>query len=90
MLIVPLGAASARTWFYERWIGASDAAAQAWVKGTGWDVKNVKQEGSDIVISVVGPGTSPPVQALRAAVRKDVPPRIPVLVIEENGATTKL
>ena len=90
VLIVPLGAASARTWFYERWIGASDAAAQAWVKGTGWDVKNVKQEGGDIVISVVGPGASPPVGDLRAAVRKDVPTSVDVLVIEESGATTKL
>ncbi len=90
VLIIPLGAASWQTWRYEHWMGATETAAQEWLSGTSWELKSVQQEGSDIVISAVGPGDPPPIDALRTAVRGDVPARVDVLVVEESGRTTQL
>ena len=62
----------------------------AWVKGTDWKVEYVKQEGSDIVITAVGPGDPPPIEGLRQAVRRNVPRHIDVRVVEDSGNTTEL
>ncbi|MCX6363036.1 MAG: TIGR00341 family protein [Actinobacteria bacterium] len=90
VLLVPLGAASLRTYRYERWIGATTDASEQWVSGTGWRVESVKQEGGDIVITAVGPGDPPSVDGLREAVRSKVPRRIDVSIIEGSGTTTDL
>ena len=90
LLLIPLAGASLRTLEYELWMRATDDVAHAWVKGTAWKVESVKQAGSDIVILVVGQADTPPIDALREAVRRDVPRSVDVLVIEESGRTTAL
>jgi len=90
VLLIPLGAASLQTLRYERWIGSTETAAEAWVQGSGWQVQSVQQTGGAIVIHAFGPEDPPPVSALKDAVRIDVPQRIDVLVIEETGKTTAL
>jgi len=90
VLLVPLGAASLRTYRYERWVGATENASQQWVDGTGWRVESVKQEGGDIVITAIGPDDPPPIDGLRRAVRKKVPTQIGVRVVEDSGQTTDL
>jgi len=89
-LIVPLSLASLRTLRYEQWIGATDTAAQRWVTGTAWRVENVSQVGGDIVVKTIGPGTAPPLDSLRRAVRTHVPQSITVNVVEDSGRTTRL
>jgi uncharacterized hydrophobic protein (TIGR00271 family) len=90
VLIIPLGAASVRTYAYERWVGITADAAQQWVSGTGWRVDNVKQEGGDIIITAVGAGDLPPTDELRRAVRTQVPQAVDVRMIEESGSTIDL
>jgi len=90
VLLVPLGAASLRTYRYERWIGATETAAGRWVSGTGWRVESVKQAGGDIVITAVGPGDPPPTDGLKAGVRSKVPQRIGVRMLEGSGKTIDL
>ena len=48
------------------------------------------ESGDEIVINVIGPGASPGIASLKAAIRRDVPVSIPVKVIEESGSTTPL
>ncbi len=90
VLLVPLSLASLRTLRYERWVGASETAATQWVRGTGWQVESVEQTGGDIVITALGPGEGPPIDALRTAVRATVPRRIDVRVVEDSGKTVSL
>ena len=90
LLLIPLAGASFRTLEYELWMRTTDDVAHTWVKGTDWKVDSVKQAGSDIVIQVVGQGDTPPIDALREAVRRNVPRSVGVLVIEESGKTTAL
>jgi uncharacterized hydrophobic protein (TIGR00271 family) len=89
-LIIPLAAASIRTYAYETWVGATDDAAQEWAAGTGWRVDSVKQVGGDIVITAVGPGDSPPTDRLRKNVRASVPETVHVQMIEGSGNTVDL
>ena len=79
-----------RTLFYERWTNAAQVAAEHWVAGTAWHVDSVTQSGDEIVVNVIGPGASPGVARLKAAVRRDVPVSVPVKVIEESGRATPL
>jgi len=90
VLIIPLGAASLRTYAYERWVGITADAAGQWVSGTGWRVDNVEQVGGDIIITAVGPGDLPPTDELRKAVRAEVPQRVDVRMIEGSGSTIDL
>jgi len=90
LLLIPLAGASFRTLEYELWMRTTDDVAHTWVMGTDWKVESVKQAGSDIVILVVGQGDTPPIDALREAVRRDVLRSVDVLVIEESGRTTAL
>jgi len=89
-ILVPLGIESLRAARYERWANATDAAATVWTRGTPWRVESVEVEGSTIAITVLGPSPSPPVDALRAAVRKKVPRHVPVTLTEDSGATASL
>jgi uncharacterized hydrophobic protein (TIGR00271 family) len=90
ILLVPLAAASFRTLEYELWVRATETAANSWVKGTAWEVSGVAQSSSDIVITVLGQGDPPSIEALRKAVRQGVPSTVDVLVVEESGKTTAL
>jgi hypothetical protein len=90
VLLIPLGASSLQTLRYERWIGATESAAEQWVQGTGWQVESVKQASNGIVINAVGSGGSPPIRALKNAVRRSVPQRIEVKLIEGSGKTIGL
>jgi uncharacterized hydrophobic protein (TIGR00341 family) len=89
-LLVPLAAASVRTLLYERWTSAAQVAAEDWVAGTAWHVDSVTMSGDEIVVNVIGPGASPGIARLKAAIRRDVPVSVPVKVIEESGSTTPL
>ncbi len=90
VILVPLSLETLRTYRYENWKNKVDATATTWVKGSGWQVQSVAQEGTDIVISVIGPGPGPSVTDLRAAVRQDVPARVSVKLVEASGTTTSL
>ena len=89
-LVIPLTLQSLQTLRYERWVGATDTAAEQWVKGTGWQLEGVQQVGGDIVVKTIGPGAPPPIGTLRTAVRAHVPQRITVTVVEDSGRTTGL
>ncbi len=89
-ILVPLGFESLRTARYEHWVNATDTAATAWARGTPWQVESVQVEGSAIVITVLGPSPSPPIDELRAAVRKSVPKHVTVTLLEDSGTTTAL
>ncbi len=89
-ILVPLGFESLRTARYEHWVNATQVAATAWARGTPWQVESVGVEGDTIVIDVLGPSPSPPIAALRAAVRKSVPGRVAVTLVEDSGTTTTL
>ena len=89
-LLIPLSVASLRTLRYEQWLGATDAAARQGVRGSGRQVEDVSQVAGDIVVKTIGPGTSPPIDSLRRAVRARVPRNITVNVVEDSGRTTGL
>jgi uncharacterized hydrophobic protein (TIGR00271 family) len=84
-LLIPLGAASLRTSFYESWVIATTDAATEWVSGTEWTLDSVRVVGDEIVITVLGPGEAPPEEDLIAEVRRSVPENVPVRLIEESG-----
>jgi uncharacterized hydrophobic protein (TIGR00271 family) len=90
VLLVPLAIASTRTYAYDRWVSATQAAAESWVEGTEWEVQSVEAVNDVIVIDVFGPGTAPPLASLIAEVRAHVPKRVEVRLIEKAGAVTDL
>jgi hypothetical protein len=90
LLLIPVAGAMFWTLECELWVRVTDRAAHAWVQGTDWEVSEVKQAGSDIVITVLGQGDTPPLEAPRENVRWDVPNSVDVLVIEASGRTTTL
>lgn len=89
-LLVPLSAASLRTLRHEQWVNATDTATREWVRGTGWQVESVREVGGDIVALVIGSGTPPPIERLRAQVRRSVPHAVDVRVTEGSGKTIEL
>ena len=90
VLLIPLSLASLRTLRYEQWIGATENAAGQWAGGTGWQVESVEQVGGDIVITTFGPGAPPPVDSLKTTIRRKVPQRIVVQMVEGSGKTIQL
>ena len=89
-VVVPLGIASWRTYRYERWVSSVQASAEDWVAGTSWEVNSVILEHDEIVITVVGPDDPPPREDLVTAVRRSVPKRVTVHLVEEAGDDTEL
>ncbi|HJW76570.1 MAG TPA: hypothetical protein VJ787_13050 [Thermoleophilia bacterium] len=83
-LVVPLSLSSLRTFRYEQWVSATDAAAERWVAGSDWRVEGVKQVGGDIVAAVIGHGDPPPIEAFRTDVRRSVPERVDIVVVEDR------
>jgi uncharacterized hydrophobic protein (TIGR00271 family) len=90
VLATLLGAASLRTLAYERWINETRAAAGDWVSGTQSSVDSVELQYDEIVVKVIGPGDTPPLEQLRLDVREDVPARVVVRLITEQGEATEL
>jgi hypothetical protein len=60
------------------------------VRGTGWRVESVQQVGDGIVINAIGSGDSPPIPALKDAVRRSVPRSVDMKLIEGSGKTIGL
>jgi hypothetical protein len=89
-LVIPLGASSLRTYRYEQWVKATETAAERWVAGSDWKVEGAKQVGGDIVVSVIGTGETPPIEAFRAGVRHSVPQRVTVELVQDSGQTIQL
>jgi uncharacterized hydrophobic protein (TIGR00271 family) len=87
VLLVPLAASSVQILRYELWTRDTETAARQWIAGTEWNLETVSQSSNEIVIDVIGPGTPPPLAALKAAVRRSVPESVPVKVIEDSGRT---
>ncbi len=72
-LVIPLTITSVRTYRYQRWMEATDVAARHWAAGSGWRLMDVRQEGDEIVATVIGPGEAPSLGPLQAQVRRSVP-----------------
>jgi uncharacterized hydrophobic protein (TIGR00271 family) len=89
-LIVPLTYSSVRTFQREVWVGRVQEAAQEWVDGTDWNVTGAQYVGGTIVLNVIGYGDPPPADKLREYVRRSVPERIPVRVVEDYGSDEEL
>jgi uncharacterized hydrophobic protein (TIGR00271 family) len=88
-LVIPLTITSVRTYRYQRWMKATEAAAQQWVADTGWRVTDVHQSGDEIVATVIGPGDPPPLGALQAMVRRSVPDSVTVRIVKDSGETSE-
>lgn len=90
VLLVPLIVASTRTYRFERWVSSTQAAAERWVEGTEWEVRSVGVVNDVIVIDLLGNGSAPPLAALTAEVREDVPASVEVRLLQQDGAQTDL
>jgi uncharacterized hydrophobic protein (TIGR00271 family) len=90
VLVIPLAGASYRTYQYQQWETAVDTAAHAWAQGTDWKVEQVRQAGSDIVITAVGPGTPPITGGLVTDIRRSVPASVRVTLIAGSGEEVAL
>jgi len=89
-LLVPLGFASYRVIEYDRWTGAATDATQRWVAGSGWRFGSTQVSNGAIVITITGHGQTPPLAALRTAIRRSVPRDVVVRLIEESGGNVGL
>jgi len=89
-LLVPLGLASYRVIEYDRWTSAATDATQGWVAGSGWTFGSTQVSGGTIVITITGHGPTPPLHALRTAIRRTVPRDVAVRLIEESGGNVGL
>jgi uncharacterized membrane protein len=90
VLLIPLGASSGQILLYQAYSNDAEKATQQWLAGTDWKLETVSQSGNEIVITVIGPGSAPPLAELKAAIRKDIPESVPVSIIEDSGRTEEL
>jgi uncharacterized hydrophobic protein (TIGR00341 family) len=90
VLLLPLGYSSFRTLQYQRWTNRVEAATQEWVKGTPWRVGGVQVQSGEILVTAIGPGSPPPLDELARAIRRGVPRRVTVRLVEEGGAVRTL
>ncbi len=89
-LLVPLAATSIRTFAYQFWVSKAEQSAERWIDDTSWRLDGVNLVHDEIVITVVGPGSSPPIEELRRYVREQVPKSVSVRVVEVSGAESEL
>ena len=89
VLLVPLAASTLRTLEYRNWNKAARTSAEAWVEGTPWRVHSAELAHDVIVITVVGPGSSPPPEELIAEIRREVPEDVKIRLVEVSGETTE-
>ena len=89
VLLVPLMASTWRTLQYRNWQETAQASAETWLEGTAWRVHSAQLAHQDIVITVVGPGASPPEEELIAAMRREVPEDVTIRIVEVSGQTTE-
>jgi uncharacterized hydrophobic protein (TIGR00271 family) len=71
-LIIPLALTSVRSYRYLRWTSATESAAQEWAGDKGWRVTEVRRVGDEIVATVIGPGATPSLAAIKEEVRRSV------------------
>jgi uncharacterized hydrophobic protein (TIGR00271 family) len=89
-VVVPLTVSSVRSYRYLRWTNATEAATVRWANGTGWHVTGVSRSGDEIVATVIGQGSPPPLPSIRTLVRRVVPADVTVRLIESNGTNVTL
>lgn len=89
-LVIPLTITSVRTYRYQRWMEATDVATRRWAEGSGWRLTDVRQEGDEIVATVIGPGEAPSLETLRAQVRDSVPGSVSIRIVKGSGETDEL
>jgi len=90
MLLVPLGASSASILQYELWKEDARSAAEKWLEGSTWVFDSAEQSGNEVVLTVRGPDSPPPVGDLKAAIREKIPDWVPVTLIEDTGQEQEL
>jgi uncharacterized hydrophobic protein (TIGR00271 family) len=89
-LLIPLAAASARTFLYQYYVSKAEEAVDRWTTGSEWQVETVHLVNDEIVVTVVGPAGSPSLDDLRTDLRRAVPQAVPVRLVEISGRETKL
>jgi uncharacterized hydrophobic protein (TIGR00271 family) len=85
LLLIPLGASSASILQYELWKEDAQTAAEEWLEGSTWVFDTAEQSGNELVLTVRGPDSPPPVGDLKAAIREKIPDWVPVTLIEDTG-----
>ncbi|OPZ41963.1 MAG: hypothetical protein BWY94_02267 [Actinobacteria bacterium ADurb.BinA094] len=90
VLLIPLTGSSSQILLYEVWTRKADGITQQWLAGTEWKIQDVSQTSDEIVITVIGPGEAPPLDDLKAALREEIPERVPVSIVEDSGRTADL
>jgi uncharacterized hydrophobic protein (TIGR00271 family) len=90
VLLVPLVASSTQILLYEKYSGEATAATTQWIAGTDWTLEDVTQSSNELVITVIGPGTPPPLEELRTALRAKIPDWVPISLIADSGRTEAL
>ena len=90
LLLIPLGASSASILQYELWKEDAEAATESWLEGSTWVFDAAEQSGNELVLTVRGPDSPPPVDDLKAAIREEIPDWVPVTLIEDTGQEQEL
>jgi uncharacterized hydrophobic protein (TIGR00271 family) len=90
LLLVPLGASSGQILLYEKWTKDAESVTTEWLAGTEWKLETVEQSSNAIDITVIGPGTAPPLDKLKAALRAKIPESVPISIVEDSGRTEDL
>jgi len=90
VLLIPLTASSFQILLYEVWTRKAEGITRQWLDGTEWKVQDVSQTSDQIVITVIGPDTAPPMEDLKAALREEIPERVPISIVEDSGRTADL
>jgi uncharacterized hydrophobic protein (TIGR00271 family) len=90
LLLIPLGASSASILQYELWKEDAQAAAEKWLEGSTWVFDTAEQSGNELVLTVRGPDSPPPIGDLKAAIREKIPDWVPVTLIEDTGQEQEL
>jgi uncharacterized hydrophobic protein (TIGR00271 family) len=90
LLLVPLGASSASILQYELWKEDAQAVTEKWLEGSTWVFDSAEQSGNELMLTVRGPDSPPPVGDLKAAIREQIPDWVPVTLIEDTGQEQEL
>ena len=73
LLMIPLGASSASILQYELWKEDAQTATEKWLKGSTWVFDTAEQSGNELVLTVRGPDSPPPVGDLKSGDPREDP-----------------